>query len=74
MFYLGPDVYESRFTIYKGNVIYCKYFSSYEMNIKLQNLASDFTARFVMDSSGKLRVLDMGCERYEFALDNCRAW
>ena len=24
------------------------------MNIKLQNLASDFTARFVMDSSGKL--------------------
>lgn len=24
------------------------------MNIKLQDLASDFTARFVMDSSGKL--------------------
>ena len=43
-----------RFTIYKGNVIHYKYFSSYEMNIKLQNLASDFTARFVMDSSGKL--------------------
>ena len=41
-------------TIYKENNIYCNHFSSYQMDDTLRNLSSDFTARFVMDFSGKL--------------------
>ncbi|KAK9989775.1 hypothetical protein SO802_030014 [Lithocarpus litseifolius] len=40
--------------IYKESNIYCDRFSSYQMDAKLRNLSRDFTARIVMDFSGKL--------------------
>ena len=42
------------YTIYKENNIYCNRFSSYQMDDTLEKLSSDFTARIVMDFSGKL--------------------
>ncbi|KAM3693885.1 hypothetical protein ACJW31_07G018400 [Castanea mollissima] len=52
-FFLGIDSLGNENTIYKEYNIYCKRFSS-EMYDKLHDLSSDFTARFVLDFSGKL--------------------
>ena len=51
-FFLGVDSLFNENTIYKENNIYC--ISSYQVDEKLRNLSSDFTARFVMNFSGKL--------------------
>ena len=51
-FFLGYDEFNNENIIYKDNNIYC--ISSQEVHEKLENLSSDFTARIVMDFSGKL--------------------
>ena len=64
-FYLGPD---SSGTIYNDYTIYCNCFSSDEMDNKLLNHSRDFSARFVMDFSGKLEYWRWGVQGMNWSL------